>query len=108
MRNVTIILFAIFCLCISSCQKAGSIKVTVQRPSTQPVPYATMIVEKLPNVARVSAAEANSLGQAVISDLKAGDYRVTAENFDSIFPATGSADVTVRKGENTDVTVTIQ
>ncbi|HLP20908.1 MAG TPA: carboxypeptidase-like regulatory domain-containing protein [Chitinophagales bacterium] len=108
MKKALILLSALICLFISSCEKGGSIKVTVQRPSMQPVPYATMIVEKLPDITRVSAAEANSLGQAVISDLKPGDYRVTAENFDSIFPITGSADVSVKSGENTDVTVTIQ
>ncbi|HLP51370.1 MAG TPA: carboxypeptidase-like regulatory domain-containing protein [Chitinophagales bacterium] len=108
MKKALILLSALICLFISSCDKGGSILVAVQRPSTQPVPYATMIVQKLPGLTQVSAAEANALGKAVISDLKPGDYRVTAENFDSIFPITGSTDVSVRSGENTDVTVTIQ
>lgn len=109
MKKALNLLLVIFCVFVSSCDKGGSIQVTVQRPSTQPVPYATMIVEKLPGITRVSAAEANAQGKAVISDLKPGDYRVTAEVWDSSANMiTGSADVSVLSGENTDVTVTIQ
>ncbi len=107
------ILIALMVLCIAatSCKKEGTVTVYVKKQlpgqALQYAAYSIITVYTADSVTQVAAAEASEFGVAAI-DLKEGDYLVTAAIWNDTSAITGQTPATVKKGERTDVNVTIQ
>lgn len=111
MKKLFVILSLFISIGISSCKKEGTVTVYVKKQlpgqALQYAAYSIITVYTADSVTQVAAAEASEFGVAAI-DLKEGDYLVTAAIWNDTSAITGQTPATVKKGERTDVNVTIQ
>jgi hypothetical protein len=106
----TLIVLMVLCIAATSCKKEGTVTVYVKEQlpgqALNYAPYALVTAYQPDSVTQAGTATANQFGVVAI-DLKEGDYLIYAQAADDT-NLTGATLATVKKGERTDVNVTIQ
>jgi hypothetical protein len=112
MKSVFILFFACCCLLICSCEKAGTITVTVKKQSTgQPIQIGDSIIVLVKNTSNTSKFYmqlTSSQGVAVFDNVDNASYRISSEMWDGSRGLYDERVVEMKNGKHLDIDLLIQ